>query len=219
MRFCDFFVSYKITLKEQKNTIPLVKLPLYRKVCALIFFILLIAIALVFFLKNYILTGIFLILSIVSFIVFLVLDNKKTNLQTMLSEHYQPYSDKRMESIRNLLSEYSIDPTDTDKIDLLISEAEKAQIQCDTLLPLQKPMKALAGLIIPMFAFVAKKYAESTKDILSLLEISLDASLIIILLFAIVLALAQIAKDFLRGDYNKYDELIYDLRQIKLFSK
>lgn len=31
MRFCDFFISYKIGLKGIKNIIPYTQLPLYRK--------------------------------------------------------------------------------------------------------------------------------------------------------------------------------------------
>ena len=32
MRFCDFFISYKIGLKGIKNSIPFTQLPLYRKI-------------------------------------------------------------------------------------------------------------------------------------------------------------------------------------------
>lgn len=36
MRFCDLFISYKIGLKNIKNTIPFTKLPLYRKTFVII---------------------------------------------------------------------------------------------------------------------------------------------------------------------------------------
>ncbi len=35
MRFCDIFISYKIGLKNLKNTIPFTKLPLYRKIAVI----------------------------------------------------------------------------------------------------------------------------------------------------------------------------------------
>lgn len=38
MRFCDFFINYKIGLKEIKSTIPFTKLPLYRKIAAISLF-------------------------------------------------------------------------------------------------------------------------------------------------------------------------------------
>ena len=39
MRFCDFFISYKIGLKGIKNIIPYTQLPLYRKLAIILIFI------------------------------------------------------------------------------------------------------------------------------------------------------------------------------------
>ena len=41
--------------------------------------------------------------------------------------------------------------------------------------------------------------------------------IISILIFSLVISITPILKDICYRDYNKYDELIYDLRQIKLF--
>lgn len=40
---------------------------------------------------------------------------------------------------------------------------------------------------------------------------------ILLLIFSLIFSLTPIVKDILYHDYNKYGELIYDLRQIKLF--
>lgn len=40
---------------------------------------------------------------------------------------------------------------------------------------------------------------------------------LVLLIFSLILVLTPIVKDILYRDYNKYNELIYDLRQIKLF--
>jgi hypothetical protein len=49
--------------------------------------------------------------------------------------------------------------------------------------------------------------------------IAMAAQVIVLalLIFSLILALTPVVKDILYRDYNKYDELIYDLRQIKLF--
>lgn len=40
---------------------------------------------------------------------------------------------------------------------------------------------------------------------------------IVLLIFSLIFSLTPIVKDILYRDYNKYSELIYDLRQLKLF--
>lgn len=40
---------------------------------------------------------------------------------------------------------------------------------------------------------------------------------IVLLIFSLIFALNIIVRDILYHDYNKYNELIYDLRQIKIF--
>lgn len=88
MRFCDLFISYKIGLKDIKSTIPFTKLPLYRKIFVTILF----ASAIIsFILSIFKLTWIAYIplaLGVISFMVFLIIDSFKRNLQVMLNEHY-----------------------------------------------------------------------------------------------------------------------------------
>ena len=164
MRFCDLFISYKIGLKDIKSTIPFTKLPLYRK----IFVIILFASAIIsFILSIFKLTWIAYIplaLGVISFIVFLIIDSFKRNLQVMLNEHYSPYSEKRMQMTVKVLNNYQISIHDFEAIDLLIEEAKIAQIQCDYLAPLKKPLKTLAAIIVPIIVYVAEKIGDSTSQ-------------------------------------------------------
>ena len=217
MRFSDFFLSYKIRLKSIKSFIPLVKLPTYRKILALLFLILTILLIIFRVLNFEIGRWIVSVLEVIAGIIFLIMDATKKNLSVMLENHYKPYSKERMKLIRELFNEYHLDSNDNSTIDLLISESETEKIACDFLLPLQKPLKALMGLIIPIVAFVAKKFAESYEDVNNLLKLSVETIIIVICIFSMGLALGPAIKGILYRDYNKYSELIYDLRQLKIF--
>lgn len=118
--------------------------------------------------------------------------------------------------IINLLGEYKIDIYDSSSIDLLIEEARTAQVQCDYIEPLKKPLKILGGIIIPIVVFVAEKIGNSaTQD--KMIFMALQAIVLIILIFSLIISLTPLFKDIIYRDLKKYEELIYDLRQIKLF--
>ncbi len=216
MRFCDLFISYKIGLKGIKSTIPFTKLPLYRKVIVIILFASSIISGILLIFNQTWASFIPILLGVISMIVFFIIDSMKTNLEVMLNEHYTPYSEKRMHMTINVLSKYRISIHDCESIDMLIEEAKHAQIQCDYLAPLKKPLKTLGAIIVPIVAFVAQRIGNAaTQD-----EIITMAALIIVLVlltFSLIFSLTPIVKDLLYRDYNKYDDLIYDLRQIKLF--
>mgnify|MGYP003091931019 CR=1 FL=1 len=154
-------------------------------------------------------------LGVISFIVFLIIDSFKRNLQVMLNEHYSPYSEKRMQMTVKVLNTYQISIHDFEAIDLLIEEAKIAQIQCDYLAPLKKPLKTLAAIIVPIIVYVAEKIGDSTSQ--NEMIIMAAQITIVLLIFSLIFSITPIVKDILYRDYNKYGELIYDLRQIKLF--
>lgn len=216
MRFCDLFISYKIGLKNIKSTIPFTKLPLYRKVFMIILLtsFILGGILSIFnqILASYILIG----LGVLSLIVFLILDSTKRNLKVMLKEHYIPYSEERMFMTINVLKKYKIDIHDYNVIDMLIEEAKLSQIQCNYIAPLKRPLKTLGAIIVPIIAFVAQKVGGAA-GIDEMITMATQFIILILLIFSLILALIPIIKDFLYRDYNKYEDLIYDLRQIKLF--
>ena len=116
----------------------------------------------------------------------------------------------------DILKKFDINIENLDSLDMLIDEAKYAQIQCDYLLPLKKPLKTLGAIIIPIIVFVAEKIGDAaTQD--EMIFMAVQAIVLILLIFSLIFSLTPIVKDLLYRDYNKYDELISDLRQIKLF--
>lgn len=216
MRFSDLFISYKIGLKDIKSTIPFTTLPLYRKIFIIIFLAgITISGILFIFLQNifsFIPTG----FSLIALIIFSIIDSKKDNLKDMLENHYIPYSKKRMNMTIEVLKKYNINIENLDSIDMLITEAKHAQTSCDFLSQFKKPFKTLGAIIIPIVAFVAKKISEATTPT-KMLNMATLAIILILLIFSLIFSFIPIIKDLFYRDYNKYNELIYDLRQIKLF--
>lgn len=137
MRFCDFFTSYKIGLKEIKIAI-------------ISSFLISIIIGILLILKFYAAALFTFIIGLILFAVFVFIDSKNGNLKTSLDDYYLPYSQKRMNMVINLLQQYKVDIHDISTIDLLIEEARTAQIQCDYLSLLKKPLKVLGSAIIPI---------------------------------------------------------------------
>ncbi|NEW63384.1 hypothetical protein GMA11_08330 [Granulicatella sp. zg-ZJ] len=216
MRFCDLFISYKIGLKDIKSTIPFTKLPLYRKVFLIIFLTgIIISGILLIFIQN-IFSFIPMGLSLISLIIFAIIDSKKDNLSVMLENHYIPYSEKRMNMTIEVLKKYNIDIKNLDSLDMLITEAKYAQIQCDLFSQFKKPFKTLRAIIIPIVVFVAKKISETATET-QMLNVAVLTIILILLIFSLIFSFAPIVKDIFYIDYNRYDEFIYDLRQIKLF--
>lgn len=216
MRFCDLFISYKIGMKNIKSTIPFTKLPLYRKIFIIALFAIFITsgIFVIFRLMcaSYISIG----LEILACILFFAIDSKKMNLEVMLQEHYAPYSEKRMLMTINVLKNYKIDIQDTASIDMLIEEAKLAQTQCDYITPLKKPLKTMSAIIVPIIAFIVQRIG-NTATIDDMITKTAQVIVLILLFFSLIFSLSPIVKDILYRDYNKYNDLIYDLRQVKLF--
>lgn len=216
MRFCDLFISYKIGLKNIKSTIPFTKLPLYRKIFVIILFASAITSGILLIFRqtwaSYIPIG----FGALSLIVFFIIDSTKRNLEVILKEHYTPYSEKRMLMTINVLKKYEIDIHNNTSIDMLIEEAKFAQIQCDYITPLKKPLKTLGAIIVPIIAFVTQKIGNAA-TIDEMITMAAQVIVLVLLTFSLIFSLTPIIKDILYSDYNKYDDLIYDLRQIKLF--
>ena len=216
MRFCDLFISYKIGLKSIKNTIPFTKLPLYRKIFVIILFASAIVSGILLIFNQTWVAYIPMVLGIISLIIFFIIDSQKRNLEEMLKQHYTPYSEKRMNMTINVLKDYNIDIKNPDSLDMLIEEAKLAQNQCDYIAPLKKPLKTLGAIIVPILAFVAQKIgtAATTNEMITM---AAQVIVLIILTFSLIFSLIPIIKNILYRDYYKYNDLIYDLRQIKLF--
>lgn len=212
----DLFISYKIGLKDIKRTIPFTKLPFYRKACLAILlsgsitsFILLLFIQTIF---SYIPLGI----SLISTIFFLMIDSKKKNLTLMLENYYIPYSKKRMDMTIEVLKKYNIDIKNVDVINLLIEEAKSEQIKYDYFLYFKNAFRILSSVIIPIVLVVTEKMFEIFKYD-QMVIIAILSIICTILIYALILTATPIIKDVIYRDYHKYNELIHDLRQIKIF--
>ncbi len=216
MRFSDLFISYKIGLKDIKSTIPFTELPLYRKIFIIIFLTGIIISGILLIFKQNIFSSIPIGLSLISLIIFAIIDSKKSNLSHMLENHYILYSKKRMDMTIEVLKKYKINIENVDSLDMLITEAKYAQAECDFLSQFEKPFKTLGAIIIPIVVFVAKKISESATptDILNMAALAI---ILILLIFSLIFSFVPIIKDLFYPDYNKYTELMYDLRQVKLF--
>lgn len=216
MRFCDLFISYKIGLKSIKNLIPFTKLPLHRKIAVIFTFVISIFASIMFMLQQ-LKTALFtLLLAIVLLIIFLLIDSREKNLEHMLQNHYSPYSQQRINMVINILEKYTIDITDIDSIDLLISEAQSSQEQSDYLVSLKKPLKILGTIIIPIIVYVAQKTGDTATQE-EMFTMAIQAVIIAILIFTIVFSISTIVKEIFYRDYNKYNDFISDLKQIKIF--
>lgn len=216
MRFIDLFISYKIGLKDIKSTIPFTELPLYRKIIIIIFLTGFIISGILLIFKQNIFSFIPIGLSLISLIIFAIIDSKTSNLSYMLENHYIPYSEERMGMTIEVLKKYKIDIENVDSLDMLIMEAKYAQAKCDYLSQFKKTSKTLGAIIISIVVFVAKKISESATptDILNMAALAI---ILILLIFSLIFSFAPIINDLFNRDYNKYTELIYDLRQVKLF--
>lgn len=216
MRFSDLFISYKIGLKDIKSSIPFTELPLYRKIFIIIFLTGIIISGILLIFKQNIFSLIPIGLSLISLIIFAIIDSKKSNLSHMLKKHYIPYSEKRMDMTIEVLKKYKINIENVDSLDMLITEAKYAQAECDFLSQFGKPFKTLGAIIIPIVVFIAKRISESATPT-DILNIAALAIILILLIFSLIFSFVPIIKDLFYRDYNKYTELMYDLRQVKLF--
>lgn len=216
MRFSDLFIDYKIGLKGIKSTIPFTKLPLYRKVFLIITLTGVICFGIFHIFKQNLYPFISLGVSIFSLIILAIFDSRKNNLLIMLQNHYIPYSEKRINMTIEVLKKYNINYKDLESLDMLIAEAKYAQTEFVLFPQLKKAFKTLSAIIIPIVVFVAKKISETLTSS-QILKLATLAIFLILLIFLLIFPFIPIIKDLFYRDYNRYNELIYDLRQIKLF--
>ena len=213
MRFCDFFIEYKIGLKELKTSIPWTKLPLYRKIFIVLIFITGVTGLIFGTLGNIAGSLIIFLLFIVLFTVFFIIDSSKRNLRKMLDNHYSLTSQRRIDLLLATLRSYNINYNDVNKIDLLIKQAEESKIKSDPFIDIQKPLKTLGAIIIPVILYVVQIIAEATSK-QDLIVMALQSIIIICCVFSIIISVSPIIRDICYRDYNIYENLIYDLNQI-----
>lgn len=216
MRFRDLFMSYKIGLKSMKGTIPFTELPLYWQVCMTVFLAGLIITGILYICIHSLFALIPFFISILSVIIFSIIGSRKSNLNFMLKNYYIPYSNERIHMTIEILREYNIDINNVKSLDMLIEEAKYAQTECDIFARFQKPLKTLTAIIVPIAVLIGQKVSEAV-TLTQMLYMGAIAIILILLIFSLIFSFMPIVKDLLYRDYYKYNELMYDLRQIKLF--
>lgn len=172
-------------------------------------------VALIFQNNNLILLTSF--LTFIFFIVLLAIDSTPKNQSFMLNKYYKPYSRQRTSMIIKLLNDYNISEFDTDRISLLINQTKEAQIAHNPFSPIIDPIIKLIKGVSPIIISYIPQKTTSDRDLqFTIIELSIlfCAILGIYIMFAV---LSPILKDLIYRDYSKYNSLIYDLNQIKIF--
>ena len=224
MRFNEFFIEYKIGLKSIGNLIPWKDSPMYRKVFSIIMLVVIVSFSLfeivLILLTSQVYLPLFCVMIgiiVMMLIVLSIIDSSEKNVKRMLNNYYSTYSYKRMNMLKQIFQKYGLNVTDSTTIDLLIKEAEMAQKKNCFIFP-TKGVGILGAAIASIIMFVAKKIAEewSTDE---LVYMALLVILIIVCLILIIIAFVPSFQDIVYPDNRKYDDLIYDLRQLKIFYK
>ncbi len=216
MIFNNFFLDYKISLKNLKNYMKFKELATYRKIYIILFPLLLFLFLVCTFLKKTKPSLILISLMFICTILLIIFDYKKENSKMMLNKHYLPNSKKRMNVVLKLLDKYNINVDDIDTIDRIIKEAKIHQKDFDYVSIIKKHAKSLSAaigfLLTPAIDYIVETHTEIDN-----LNIYILASLAISMVYLILLFLEIIFKGLFYYEYKKYDELINDLRQIKIF--
>lgn len=215
MRFNDFFAEYKIGLKQENIPNMWLK-PLYRKILLSLLILNFIFLVPLLIKQSWLKIGIIMLIITVLFIIFSMLDSSKKNMQQKFEEYSSVRSNQRIKFLILLLKKYGINPSDKNKIELLIQQAAEEKEKRDPLLYVKQPLKTLWALIISILAFTATQLAKSV-TIEIILTLAFIAIIIVLSSTAVSLALTPIYKDTMYSDSCKYDGLIYDLKQLILF--
>lgn len=120
----------------------------------------------------------------------------------MLQKHYVPYSVERINITLENLQKYGIDYFDVDTIDLLIAEAQIAQLHCDFFLQLKKPLQILGALIVPVVAYVAQKIGDAATQN-TMIMMAINVIIISIIIFSLLYAIIPIIKNLFYRDYDR----------------
>lgn len=229
MRFGDFFYSYKVGLKEiAKPWWVALRNAQWYEILMLIGAVLGLGYAIIFreqidACANSLRVMWPFLIEAAIFVIYFYCSSRKKNMAKALNEGYKPYAKKRMKMLIELLQQYHIDYKDDKSIDALIAEAKVAQTG-DREVALFK--KFVQVILFPAIAYVAKvvvdNYATKIIDLVAKSDLRKEAiaSVILILMITVCvgLFLTPILRSLLYWDYGKYEALIYDLRQIKLFT-
>jgi hypothetical protein len=161
MRFSTFMLSYKKKHKQLKSTITFRKLPFYQKIIVIIGFLMIIIGCCFKIAKCELAFGITLLIGSIFIIIFLHKSLSDTRDLSVLIRNSKEYSTDRMNILLDLFKENNL-PITTQKIDLLIDEANQAKQDANLFLPIKKPVKALSVLIVPITIYIIQQLFTSS---------------------------------------------------------
>ncbi len=223
MQFDIFFIEYKLRLKTISKHIVWSRLPLYRKIGIVVLCFLLLVVLTALLFKNDKIILLTSILAIITDIVIFIIDSTPRHVSYMLNNYYKPHSHAKTTMIIKLLNDYNISEFDTDRISLLIQQVKEAQTKHNPFFPIVNPLmnliKYTSPIIISIGTYTAQELIEKNT-----LQLHFTLSEFVVILFAIIgmytifLVLAPILRNLIYWDNAKYDSLIYDLTQIKIFT-
>lgn len=222
MRFCDFFIDYKIRIRDVRSTIPWKDMPRYRQYFLSAFMVLSVVLcAIQVFWKQQVLPT-FICLGVMAIVlgIFVAMDSKKKNQLHLLENHYSKVSRQRMQIVHDVMEKYDIDWTDDKKIDLLIEQAKKEKQMNDPFTDLMRAGKLLVSLVVPITAYSFKQILDNNSEtVTDNTYVQIIVTIFIIGVFAVtfVYAVFPIIKMGLYRDGVRYDELVNDLEQLKIF--
>lgn len=148
-------------------------------------------------------------------IIFNFVDSSKKNMIKM-NEYYTKISQQRIDVLREVLRKYKVDYSDVNNIEKLMEQAKSEQKRNDPFLGIEKPMKILYLIIVPVIVFVAKEIAKVT-DIYKITMASIVIIIVSVCVVSMIYSLKPLMYFLFYREYEKYNILIYDLKQMILF--
>lgn len=216
MRFCDFFIEYKLKVLGISSYIKLRDMDKY-KLVGLGISIFSITIGGILSLLSKGAFAFFYAISAISMILTLALAGRKREREKMLNCHYKPYSKKRMSAFLELLDDYGVDYKDEKKMNMLIEQADLAKERYSIIKGIKSPISAVSTyIVIPIIISVLNRLIENI-ELNQLLTQTIQWILVLFMLIGMGIAMVSIIKSMFRGDSGKYDDLKYDLQQMMIF--
>lgn len=215
MRFREFFIEYKIGLKKIDNPASFGKQPLYIRVTLFIFYMFIIAGMILTVIKGIAIGSCvcFIGLAVFALYTFLCISKNKKDL-----DKYKKYSDERIYMLYCLLNKYGVEHGNVSKIDLLINEAKDAQSKVDLIAYIRSALKKWYIVLSPIAVVLYKTLFKDD----SVMNFWIICSIGMVLLtcvsiYIFIKELIYIIYEYVHTEYKYYDNLTYDLRQIKIF--
>ena len=148
---------------------------------------------------------------------------EKRDMKKSISENHIQYLEQRRVAIITVLNEFSIDyQENTESIDLLIGEAEKAQQREQEKTRQFRKLGKIFGRDIGIIGTVMAVPVEKLIGEITLKDIIIIGTYIIGIIMFMMITLdfifIPLIEKNLKGNYIVYDKFMYDLRQLKIFS-